>query len=103
MNSGNNINDDRDENQKNMNKLILILITVAVLFGFLLSANSISYKTLGINERFYMSQNGLEIECDINLLQKPVNCKPIFPDDGFPDSKFGSATVESGDLLIDRP
>jgi len=86
-----------------MNKLILIPIILAILFGLLLAANFVLYKTWGNNENYYASSDGIEIECDLNLLQKPTNCRPIFPDNGFPNSEKGSITIESDSRNTGNP
>lgn len=82
-----------------MNKIILILIIfaiiLAILFGLLLATNFILYKTWGNNEHFYLPQNGFKIECDINLLQKPTNCRPITINNNFPNVESGSLVFET--------
>lgn len=50
---------------------------IAFLFCLLLIANYILYETWGSNENFYIPQNGQKVKCDINLLQKPSNCRTI--------------------------
>lgn len=87
-----------------MRKLILIPIIIAiiitVLFCILLTANFVLYKTWGNNENYYVTSGGLEIECDINLLRPPTNCRPIISDNSFPYPEKGSITIES-ELTID--
>lgn len=78
-----------------MRKLILIPIIFAILFGLLLAANFTLYKTWGNNELSYFHKDGIEIECDINLLQSPTNCRPIITDNNFPYGEKGSLTLET--------
>ena len=73
--------------------LIIIPITITIIFGLLLVANFTVYKTWDNYERNYLSEEKVRMVCDVNWLQKPINCKPIFPD-GF-DFNSGSITVES--------
>ena len=66
-----------------MNKLILIPIILTILFGLVLTANFVLYKTWGGNEWAYVPMyEGAEMECDINLLQKSTNCRPITSKNG---------------------
>jgi len=72
-----------------MRKIILIPIIIVGLFSLLLAANFTVYE----KGDFDSLQDKVVIVCDTNWLQKPINCKPIFPD-GF-DFNSGSITVES--------
>ena len=73
--------------------LIIIPIIITIILGLLSVANFTVYKTWDSHERNYPSEEKVRMVCDVNWLQKPINCKPIFPD-GF-DFNFGSITAES--------
>jgi len=71
--------------------LIIIPTAIMIIFGLLLAANFTVYE----KGNFDSLQDEVVIVCDINWLQKPINCKPIFPD-GFDFSAgAGSITRES--------
>lgn len=70
--------------------LIIIPTAIIIIFGLLLAANFTVYE----KGDFDPLQDEVVIVCDVNWLQKPINCKPIFPD-GFDFSAAGSITVES--------
>ncbi len=72
-----------------MRKIILIPTIIVGFFGFLLTANFTVYE----EGDFDSLHDEVVIVCDINWLQKPINCKPIFPD-GF-DFGSGSISMES--------
>lgn len=88
-----------------MNKSTIVIIGVIILIGFslLVAANLILYKTWGGNEWEYVPMyDGVEMECDFNFLQKPTNCRPIFPDNGFPNGEKESLTFEKSILVTDK-
>ena len=70
------------------NKIMSILVIVV---GILLAANFTVYE----KGNFDSLQDEVVIVCDINWLQKPINCKPIFPDEFDFSAGAGSITRES--------
>lgn len=74
-----------------MKTRVLIISLAILLVGILLAANFMVYE----KGNFDSLQDEIVIVCDTNWLQKPINCKPIFPD-GFDFSAgAGSITRES--------
>jgi len=69
-------------------KIIFILVIVVSLF---LVSNFTVYK----EGNFDSLQDKVVIVCDINWLQKPINCKPVFPDGFDFNAGTGSITRES--------
>ncbi|BDQ31185.1 hypothetical protein NZNM25_01880 [Nitrosopumilus zosterae] len=67
-------------------KIIFILVIVV---GLLLAANFTVYE----EGDFDSLQDEVVIVCDINWLQKPINCKPVFPE-GF-DFNAGTGFITS--------
>ncbi|MCV0409613.1 hypothetical protein [Nitrosopumilus sp.] len=69
---------------KSRYKIMSILVIVG---GILLTANFTVYQ----EGNFDSLQDEVVIVCDINWLQKPINCKPVFPD-GF-DFSAGTDSI----------
>ena len=67
-----------------------------ILFSLLFAANFTVYPSGDIYELEYSSEEKIRIVCDINWFQKPINCKPIFPDGFNFNAGSGSFTIESG-------
>jgi len=69
-------------------KIISILV---IIVGLLLAANFTVYK----EGDFDSLHDEVVIVCDINWLQKPINCKPVFPEGFDFNAGTGSITRES--------
>ena len=76
-------------------RLLIILGIIVVVFGLLLAANFTVYKTWDSYEQDYSSEEKIRIVCDTNWLQKPINCKPLFPDGFDFNAGTGYITKES--------
>lgn len=74
-----------------MKTRFLIIISLAILLAGLLVANFMVYE----GRDFDSLRDEVRIVCDINWLQKPINCKPVFPDGFDFNAGTGSITRES--------
>jgi len=74
-----------------MKTRFLIIISLVILLAGLLVANFTVYE----GGNFDSLRDEVAIVCDINWLQKPINCKPVFPDGFDFNAGTGSITRES--------